>query len=787
MKNNGCRRDTESTLPFSITNLLCQMNAKRLESADEQPQNFSVTEPTLVNTPGLTPATSFHNRSTTAAKGSTPPACTSSPSTASTGVCANLSRPSNAAAEVGNSHAAPAAVSSVVMTLPNGLPVSWGGAAPHPNPMMVRLESHTFLRGMLSPPMEDDAPLHQHSASHPPPHHQGSSHIQFSESFRNAGPRNPVPAHREHAAGSPQIEMTPPTAGLAPAHPALSSPEPQRGAMMHTSRPQAWALTSPMNSGFSSQPSLAGSPSLTSTVHVSSSYTDGSPKSHALIVPAMSGSLFSPPSDASRSQGLETGPNHVYLASPKAGTGTATSALDDVEDALRNATAASLILRRPRITPATFDTAAVAAGQPSNRNISGGGPSRSSLFRLYLGSVADVQSVIKKCEAPPFSIQDPIELLPAKVAANATAVELRLATPWRLGYPVASRPPSTVDSAAKPPPQLIASATPSSSRTSSSAGGDASSSQAPMSVDRMCPPSDGSPVTLDSPSWHTTSDALGTPCAAASSAPPNASFPRTSSLPVCASALSDPRPFAPSLPGVSMTYRPLVQLQRLSRETGTPAPVLLRAFSDGSLPAQRAAGRAVGGSASAATVVANRMRAELPYSVAPADPLIGDTRSVSAPKPPPSEPGQPLWWFLCCARELDAPTPTFGHSKNPALRRTLQEGRFHRLEMPDGPEADLPGMLPKALAFLAEAERSGGNVVVYCQKGISRSPTVVAAFLMIADRLASDTAMDHLRRRRPIVNPNVHFLLQLRAFEHSDAHETALRLAAAASGAVSKQ
>ena len=54
-----------------------------------------------------------------------------------------------------------------------------------------------------------------------------------------------------------------------------------------------------------------------------------------------------------------------------------------------------------------------------------------------------------------------------------------------------------------------------------------------------------------------------------------------------------------------------------------------------------------------------------------------------------------------------------------------------------------------------------GKILVHCREGISRSVTVLAAFLMKEERLHSLDAIKHIKRFRPQVDPNHGFLEQL--------------------------
>ena len=59
------------------------------------------------------------------------------------------------------------------------------------------------------------------------------------------------------------------------------------------------------------------------------------------------------------------------------------------------------------------------------------------------------------------------------------------------------------------------------------------------------------------------------------------------------------------------------------------------------------------------------------------------------------------------------------------------------------------------------------NVLIHCSAGISRSPTLVLAYMMKKHRLSFDEAFEKMRKLRSIVDPNVSFIFQLREWEKS--------------------
>lgn len=58
------------------------------------------------------------------------------------------------------------------------------------------------------------------------------------------------------------------------------------------------------------------------------------------------------------------------------------------------------------------------------------------------------------------------------------------------------------------------------------------------------------------------------------------------------------------------------------------------------------------------------------------------------------------------------------------------------------------------------------NVIVHCAAGISRSSSLVIAYLMIENRWSYEEAYNYVKSKRSIINPNIGFVKQLKALEY---------------------
>jgi predicted protein tyrosine phosphatase len=67
--------------------------------------------------------------------------------------------------------------------------------------------------------------------------------------------------------------------------------------------------------------------------------------------------------------------------------------------------------------------------------------------------------------------------------------------------------------------------------------------------------------------------------------------------------------------------------------------------------------------------------------------------------------------------------------------------------------------------FIEECVSKNQKVLVHCVAGVSRSPTMVIAYLMKKNRWSFEQAYSHVEKQRPFIEPNPGFLEQLQAME----------------------
>lgn len=98
---------------------------------------------------------------------------------------------------------------------------------------------------------------------------------------------------------------------------------------------------------------------------------------------------------------------------------------------------------------------------------------------------------------------------------------------------------------------------------------------------------------------------------------------------------------------------------------------------------------------------------------------------------------------------------------------TLDSVTYLRLSIEDDPSADLSKVGGEALEFInkARARKKSCKIFVHCSAGISRSPAVVAFYLMQGCGMSLKQALGLIVRARPNACPNPGFISQLQQTE----------------------
>lgn len=89
--------------------------------------------------------------------------------------------------------------------------------------------------------------------------------------------------------------------------------------------------------------------------------------------------------------------------------------------------------------------------------------------------------------------------------------------------------------------------------------------------------------------------------------------------------------------------------------------------------------------------------------------------------------------------------------------------RYYFCDLLDLPETNMTPSIEKCVDIIRGCRE--GNILVHCNAGVSRSPAIVIAYLMIVTRMSYDEAYGRVKEARSCIRPNDGFARQLRAIE----------------------
>ena len=87
--------------------------------------------------------------------------------------------------------------------------------------------------------------------------------------------------------------------------------------------------------------------------------------------------------------------------------------------------------------------------------------------------------------------------------------------------------------------------------------------------------------------------------------------------------------------------------------------------------------------------------------------------------------------------------------------------KFLHIPINDGIDVHINEYFQDAVKFINEARDEKRSVLVHCHAGISRSATIILAYLMINEKLSLGKAFKYVQSKRKIISPNLNFMGQL--------------------------
>ena len=90
--------------------------------------------------------------------------------------------------------------------------------------------------------------------------------------------------------------------------------------------------------------------------------------------------------------------------------------------------------------------------------------------------------------------------------------------------------------------------------------------------------------------------------------------------------------------------------------------------------------------------------------------------------------------------------------------------KYQLVDICDTKTTDISIHFDQCAKFMDDAIENGGKVYVHCMCGISRSATIIAAYLIYKYRFTDDTAIGLLKECRDCIDPNPGFRRQLKIY-----------------------
>ena len=98
-------------------------------------------------------------------------------------------------------------------------------------------------------------------------------------------------------------------------------------------------------------------------------------------------------------------------------------------------------------------------------------------------------------------------------------------------------------------------------------------------------------------------------------------------------------------------------------------------------------------------------------------------------------------------------------------QRFTDKYTYLQLPLLDTPMCNIKEHFEAARKFINSCKEVNGRVLVHCFAGKSRASTITLSYMMAEMEVDLKQAFEHLKSQRPIAQPNIGFLYQLKAFE----------------------
>ncbi|XP_062953891.1 dual specificity protein phosphatase 22 isoform X2 [Cynocephalus volans] len=123
------------------------------------------------------------------------------------------------------------------------------------------------------------------------------------------------------------------------------------------------------------------------------------------------------------------------------------------------------------------------------------------------------------------------------------------------------------------------------------------------------------------------------------------------------------------------------------------------------------------------------------------------------------------------AEQLSKNKVTHILSVHDSARPMLEGVKYLCIPAADSPSQNLTRHFKESIKFIHECRLRGEGCLVHCLAGVSRSVTLVIAYIMTVTDFGWEDALNTVRAGRSCANPNLGFQRQLQEFEKHEVHQ----------------
>ncbi|XP_049738141.1 dual specificity protein phosphatase 22 isoform X4 [Elephas maximus indicus] len=123
------------------------------------------------------------------------------------------------------------------------------------------------------------------------------------------------------------------------------------------------------------------------------------------------------------------------------------------------------------------------------------------------------------------------------------------------------------------------------------------------------------------------------------------------------------------------------------------------------------------------------------------------------------------------AEQLSRNKVTHILSVHDSARPMLEGVKYLCIPAADSPSQNLARHFKESIKFIHECRLKGEGCLVHCLAGVSRSVTLVTAYIMTITDFGWEDALYTVRAGRSCANPNLGFQRQLQEFEEHEVHQ----------------